>query len=606
MPGICGILTPGRAEDPSLIKAMADSMRHETHYSVASLQNEAGLFGWAVHGESFSDCLPIWNESHDVCLLFAGEAFVDASDLTDLQARGHSFRRGNATFLIHLYEEVGAKFFEALNGIFCGALIDFKQKRAMLFNDRYGLGRVYYHQGKDGFYFASEAKAILKVRPELKTISAQGFGEYFACGCVLQDRTLFPEIFLLPPGSVWTFDFNGAVQKESYFDRAAWENQEPISTEQYYQQLRETFSRILPRYFFDLDRMAMSLTGGLDSRLIMACAQISPGKLQCYSHSGIFHECADASVARRVATVCGQPHRVVKVDDGFLKQFHVLAPQTVRFSDGMMDVVGAAGLYANRTAKKEITGVRLTGNYGGEVLRSMVSLKDSKLKLRFCSSGLLDKVKEGKATLQAQVSGGRPLSVIAFKQVPWHHYARFAMENSQLVVRSPYLDNDLMKVAFRAPESLEVNQHLAARLIKDGNPKLATFPTDRGPLGRSGLLGKVAERWQEFTFKAEYAYDYGMPNSLVRIDNVFRRFHFERLFLGRHKYCHFRYFYRTSLAPYLKEILLDRRTLKRSFFEPKAVEEIVTGHTSGKANYTLEIHALLTAELIQRELIETN
>lgn len=606
MPGICGILMPVRKEDPSLIKAMTDTMRHEPHYSAGSLQNDVGLFGWAVHGASFSDCLPIWNESRDICLLFTGEAFVDEADLTDLRGRGHSFTNGNASFLVHLYEELGAKFFEAVNGVFSGLLIDFKQKRAMLFNDRYGLGRIYYHQGKDGFYFASEAKAILKVRPELRTISAQGFGEYIACGCVLQDRTLFPEIFLLPPGSVWTFDFSGSLQKRKYFDQSAWENQKPVSSEQYYEELRETFTRILPRYFFDLDRMAMSLTGGLDSRLIMACAAIPPGKLPCYSHRGIFRECADASVARRVASVCGQSHRVINVDGEFLGQFPTLASQTVRFTDGMMDVIGTAGLYANRVAKKEITGVRITGNYGGEVLRSMVFLKDSKLKLKFCSAGLLDKVKEGKATLQSEVTGGRALSVIAFKQLPWHHYARFAMESSQLVVRSPYLDNDLMKVAYRAPQNLEVNQNMAARLIKDGNPALAAFPTDRGPLGRPGMLGKAAERWQEFMFKAEYAYDYGMPDPLVRFDNALRHLHLERLFLGRHKYYHFRYFYRTSLAPYVKEILLDRRTLKRSFFEPKAVEEIVTGHTSGQANYTLEIHALLTAELIQRELIESN
>ena len=35
----------------------------------------------------------------------------------------------------------------------------------MLFNDRFGLQRIYYHEGKDAFYFAAEAKAILKVQP---------------------------------------------------------------------------------------------------------------------------------------------------------------------------------------------------------------------------------------------------------------------------------------------------------------------------------------------------------------------------------------------------------------------------------------------------------
>ena len=33
----------------------------------------------------------------------------------------------------------------------------------VLFNDRYGLNRVYYHEEADAFYFASEAKSLLSV-----------------------------------------------------------------------------------------------------------------------------------------------------------------------------------------------------------------------------------------------------------------------------------------------------------------------------------------------------------------------------------------------------------------------------------------------------------
>ena len=33
----------------------------------------------------------------------------------------------------------------------------------MLFNDRYGMHRIYYHETKEAFYFAAEAKAIAKI-----------------------------------------------------------------------------------------------------------------------------------------------------------------------------------------------------------------------------------------------------------------------------------------------------------------------------------------------------------------------------------------------------------------------------------------------------------
>jgi len=54
-------------------------------------------------------------------------------------------------------------------------------------------------------------------------------------------------------------------------------------------------------------------------------------------------------------------------------------------------------------------------------------------------------------------------------------------------------------------------------------------------------------------FKAEYAYDYGMPQWMARIDHLFSWFHLERLFLRRHKFNHFRVWYRDSLSDYVRE-----------------------------------------------------
>jgi asparagine synthase (glutamine-hydrolysing) len=217
---------------------------------------------------------------------------------------------------------------------------------------------------------------------------------------------------------------------------------------------------------------------------------------------------------------------------------------------------------------------------------------------------LLKHVQAAKPVYQSHKENTHGLSFIAFKQVPWHHYSRFALEQSQLTIRSPYLDNELVAVAYQAPAGLVTNQLLGARLIRDGNAALGTFPTDRGPLGRPGLLGRVREQFHEFTFKAEYAYDYGMPQWLTKLDSAVAPLHLEKLFLGRHKYLHYRYWYRHQLASQVREILLDPRTLKRPYIDGRYVGEIVKAHLSGKGNYTSEIHLLLTSELIERELIE--
>ena len=146
---------------------------------------------------------------------------------------------------------------------------------------------------RTAFYFAAEAKAILAVRPELRRVDPKGLGEFVALGCVLENRTLFEGIHVLPPASAWSFR-NGSIERQaSYFQPQEWEEQEPLEPEAYYRELREVFSRNLPRYFNGSQRIGMSLTGGLDTRAIMAWHKPSPGSLPCYTFGGTYRECRD-------------------------------------------------------------------------------------------------------------------------------------------------------------------------------------------------------------------------------------------------------------------------------------------------------------------------
>ena len=118
------------------------------------------------------------------------------------------------------------------------------------------------------------------------------------------------------------------------------------------------------------------------------------------------------------------------------------------------------------------------------------------------------------------------------------------------------------------------------------------------------MTNRVHRSIQEFLAKAEYAYDYGMPNWLARIDKGLAPFRFERLFLGRQKFCHFRTWYRHQLAGYVKEILLDPRSRSRSYVDGPALERLVKSHVNGLRNYTVEIHKLLSIELLHRSLLD--
>lgn len=593
MPGIVGILGDGTPESRALeLGRMLAATVHEPWYRTGTYENaELGLWvGWSVHPGSFSDCLPLWNETRDLGLIFVGDHYEDAPVA--------------ACSLLGRYEREGERFIDGLNGWFSGVLIDLRQHRVLLFNDRFGLGRINYHEAPGRTLFASEAKALLAVEPSLRRIDMAALAETVSCGCALADKTLFEGISLLPAGSLWTFAGKRSAAKARYFDRSTWENQETVADQAYYAQLLEVFPRVLNRYLgHDRGPLAMSLTGGLDGRMIMAWAHPAAGTLPCYTFGGTYRDCADVRIARRIAARCGQPHQTLTIGPAFLGQFAELAERCVYLSDGTMDVTGAVEVFANRLAR-EIAPVRLTGNYGSEIVRGNIAFRPDSLDPRLLEPGFAGLVDQAAARYQAEREAHR-VSFIAFKQTPWHHYARLSVEQSQINVRSPFLDNDLVQLMYRASPSALLEKNHSLRLIAAGNPALAVLPTDRGlRYPEIPLWSKLHNQLQEFTAKAEYAYDYGMPQKLAAIDYRLRPLQLERLFLGRHKFYHFRLWYRDQLAPYLKDLLLDPRTLGRPYFNPDFIEHMVAAHTAGRENYTREIHRVLTIELIHRQLLE--
>jgi len=595
--------------EPQLLR-MVEAVRHESFYTTGTWIDESlGIYvGWVARKASFSDGMPLQNERGDVVLIFSGEEYPEPRSTRRLKERGHELATSGPSYLVHLYEE-DPEFLRGLNGRFHGLLTDRTRGIATLFNDRFGLHRIYYHESKEAFYFAGEAKALLAVRPESRSADSRSLGEFLSCGCVLENRTVFKGIHVLPPGSAWVFRNASLEQRSEYFQPQEWENQEPLDPETYYQELRATFSQRLPRYFNGRERVGMSLTGGLDTRMILAWHKPSPGSLPCYSFGGMFHESQDVLLARKLAHVCDQSFEVIPVGNEFLSRFPYYAERAVYLSDACTYVNRSSDLYVNERAA-QIAPVRMTGNYGSEILRHLRAFKPVEPAAGLYRPEFLSHVHEAGKTY-ARLVNGHALSFIAFRQIPWHHYGLLALEQTQLSLRSPYVDNDLVRTAFRAPDSLAPKSDIfedskdCSRLISDGSAALGQIRTDRGLAGGSGKpFNAISRGWLEFTFRAEYAYDYGMPQRVAQIDHFFSRLHLERLFLGRHKFNHFRVWYRDALSEYVRQILLDPRTLSRPYLNRTGVEDVVRGHLKGNRNYTTEIHQLLTLELLHRLFLD--
>jgi asparagine synthase (glutamine-hydrolysing) len=578
---------------------MIASMRHETFYvSGTYFVPGMGVYaGWVAHKNSFASQV-FFNENQDIALIFSGECFVDPETRTDLRQKGHTLKNNNGDWLVHLYEEEGDLFFEKLNGLFSGVLIDKRLGKAFLFNDRYGVERIYWHEDNGSVYFASEAKALLRILPQLRDFDERGVAEFFTFGCTLDGRALFRDVQVLPGASLWSFR-SGRCQRAKYFLPQAWEAQPVLLPAGYEAEFQETFKAVLPRYFESESKIGISLTGGLDSRIMMACRPRSATEPVCYTFEGPTGETIDTQLAARVAKACGLDHHILRLGPDFFSDFGSHVDRTVYTTDGCFGVTGAHEIYLNTLAWK-FAPTRLTGNYGGEILRGVSTFKPLGL------SALLFNPDFGAlADAFAKPSTGEhPVTFAAFQEVPWNLSGRLTAARSQVAIRTPYLDNEIVALAYRVPEELRGSSDPALRLAKRNDSTLGQIPTDKGQLGESRGPSKTLKRFRaKVTRKLDYLSSEGFPPWLSFLDSITTSLASTLRVAGTHKYLPYRNWFRRELADYVMDAIADARARPSLFWNSDVLGRMAEDHIRGRNNYVREINAVVTLAAVDRLLL---
>ena len=246
--------------------------------------------------------------------------------------------------------------------------------------------------------------------------------------------------------------------------------------------------------------------------------------------------------------------------------------------------------------------MRLTGNFGSEVLRSVSTFKPLGLHLQLLNDSCARAV-----AAEAQRASGRaahPVTFATFREIPWSLFGLLAAGRSQVTFRTPYLDNDLVALAYRAPTAVRRSPLPALNLIEQANPRLACIPTDRGELlGRSSLGRAFRRTFGEVTFKIDYYNSEGLPYLLSTLDPMFKRMSANLGILGLHKYLAYRHWFRKELAPVVMERLTTERVRQAPWWRKSAPEICARAHISGRGNYVRELNAFLTLEAIDRLLL---
>src|SRR5262249_31628742 len=158
--------------------------------------------------------------------------------------------------------------------------------------------------------------------------------------------------------------------------------------------------------------------------------------------------------------------------------------------DGCFGITGAHEIYFNHQARA-LASLRLTGLFGSEILRGVSTFKPVGLSMsltrpefawneRLSACGLIE-------------SKEHPISFAAFRNVPWNLFGSLAASRSQVILRTPYLDNEIVALAFQVPESLRKSPEMALRLVKQNHVALGNIYTDRGIGGDRTLVSVLRQ-----------------------------------------------------------------------------------------------------------------
>jgi len=215
------------------------------------------------------------------------------------------FRTASDTeVILRAYEKWGEDCVDHFRGMFAFAVWDEKNNKLFCARDRFGIKPFYYTVNAQGFFFASEAKALL---PFLERVSTnhESLKDYLSFQFTLGAKTLFDNIEQLLPAHTLT------LEKGSLRIRKYWEVQYDLD----WLHTKRYFEEEIRNHLLDSVRVHLRsdvpvgsyLSGGLDSSVVASLARMVQKDEKFQAFHGVFSagpEYDESEFARAVARFC--------------------------------------------------------------------------------------------------------------------------------------------------------------------------------------------------------------------------------------------------------------------------------------------------------------
>ena len=262
------------------------------------------------------------------------------------------------------YLEQGEQIFSRLDSQFALILYDARAEKVLVLSDPFGLIPVYYgHKGGD-FFLSTSALAVAKaVQSPLSEFGARSFLMYDSTF----GDTLWQDVSILPPAAILTIDRDGFHQS-TYWSFQVDPTIAALSQDEAIDCMIDCLSGSLRRSLGREGKIWISLTGGMDSRMLAALASYSRIPFKTYCHGPA--DSRDVRIAAQISEKMDWEHEYFALPDNWGSQRVNWFEGVVGQTDGHLDIIKMSRTIREQTIKAQQMDVSLWG-YGGELHRGV-------------------------------------------------------------------------------------------------------------------------------------------------------------------------------------------------------------------------------------------
>ena len=288
MCGVAGLIyIDGSQVDLEILKLMTDAIAHrgpdgEGHWienNIGIGHRRLSIIDLTTNGQQ-----PMVSEDKRYVLSYNGEIYNYKELRREIEYKGSTFKsNSDSEVVLKSIIAWGSKAFEKFNGMFALAFWDRKEQSLLLARDRYGIKPLYILKQNNVISFASEQKAILKIKKIKKNINKESLVEYFTFQNIFTNNTLLDGMSILPAGSYTSLclrnqsEINNFPIFTRYWDFNFCEEKKNTDIKEYEEELSRLFQQAVKRQLVSDVEIGSYLSGGIDSGSITAIAsKLSP------------------------------------------------------------------------------------------------------------------------------------------------------------------------------------------------------------------------------------------------------------------------------------------------------------------------------------------